>query len=61
MWKYYLKEKERRSTTNIRRVKQTEPNPVAVPCEAWVLIAGNADSNPTEGMHVCLLCLLCAV
>jgi hypothetical protein len=30
----------------------------------WVgglLIAGNADLNPAEGLNVCLLCLLCVV
>jgi len=45
----------------MRRVKQTEPNPVAVRCEAWVLNAGITDSNPAESMNVRLVFFVCGV
>jgi len=38
--------------------------PVAVRSKAWVggrSFAGNTGSNPTGGMNVCLLCVLCVV
>jgi len=40
------------------------PIPVAVPCKEWVYgrsLAGTAGSNPTGGINICLLWVLCVV